>query len=132
MKLIITGTSGIAIPQATMSNIIKFLDLNIDEIISGGSKNSPDESGELWAKSNNIALRIFFPNTGIDPTASNTMRNREMAELADAGLVFWDGLSRGTKNIKDNLHRRKKPVYVVKTLISEEMKTTFQLDEKIF
>ena len=40
------------------------------------------------------------------------MRNREMAEYADALLAVWDGESKGTANMILEMHRMGKPVFV--------------------
>ena len=41
-------------------------------------------------------------------------RNMEMGEIADALVAFWDGKSRGTKNMIDIMHDLCKPVRVVR------------------
>lgn len=135
MKVVIAGSRGILVPESILQQVVNHLKLNIDEVVSGGCPNSPDESGEIWAKNNNIALRIFYADWDTHGSAAGPMRNREMAEVADAGLVFWDGLSKGTKNMKDNLHRRKKPVYVINCATTETDRgptTTFSYDGNIF
>lgn len=40
------------------------------------------------------------------------LRNELMAELADVGIAVWDGKSRGTKHMIDELRERNKPVFV--------------------
>ena len=42
------------------------------------------------------------------------VRNKEMAALADVGLGFWDGKSKGTKHMIDEMKRLNKPLYVVR------------------
>ena len=41
------------------------------------------------------------------------MRNRQMAENADALIAYWDGESRGTKNMIEEAKKRglKIPIY---------------------
>lgn len=38
---------------------------------------------------------------------------RQMAEYADAAIVFWDGKSRGTQNMIQQMRELGKPVEVV-------------------
>jgi hypothetical protein len=42
------------------------------------------------------------------------MRNAEMAQFADGLLAFWDGESRGTDNMIQQMKRLGKPVKVVR------------------
>lgn len=45
--------------------------------------------------------------------AAGPMRNREMAQYADQLLLIWDGNSRGSKNMKEEMEKLGKPVYEV-------------------
>lgn len=40
------------------------------------------------------------------------LRNIDMGNIADAGVGFWDGQSRGTKHMIDYLNKLKKPCFV--------------------
>ena len=40
-------------------------------------------------------------------------RNKEMAAIADIGLGFWNGESKGTKHMIEEMKRLNKPLYVV-------------------
>lgn len=42
------------------------------------------------------------------------LRNTEMAKVADIGLAFWDGSSKGTKHMIDTMDRLGKTCYVVR------------------
>jgi hypothetical protein len=35
-----------------------------------------------------------------------------MAEYADAAIIIWDGYSHGTRNMIENMIRRKKPYFI--------------------
>jgi hypothetical protein len=35
-----------------------------------------------------------------------------MAEYADAAIIIWDGQSKGTRNMIENMIRRKKPYHI--------------------
>ena len=71
---------------------------NITEIVSGGARGA-DKLGERWAKENDVPLRVFPADWDSHGKAAGPIRNKQMAVYADAILVFWDGQSRGTKNM---------------------------------
>lgn len=85
------------------------------EIVSGTAKGA-DELGEKFAIKNNLGLKSFPADwtniegkpasqigTRKDGTkywkAAGHARNRQMAEYADALIAFWDGKSKGTKDM---------------------------------
>lgn len=73
------------------------------EIISGGCRGA-DRLGERYAAINNYAVRRFYPDWNKYGKAAGPIRNKQMAEYAaeysNGYLVaFWDGSSKGTKNM---------------------------------
>lgn len=68
------------------------------EIVSGRAKGA-DQLGERYAKERGYSLRIFPAEWDIYGKRAGYLRNVKMAEYADALLAFWDGESRGTKNM---------------------------------
>lgn len=46
--------------------------------------------------------------------AAGFVRNSEMADYSDMLIAFWDGKSKGTKNMIDNAKKKKVKVKVVK------------------
>lgn len=44
--------------------------------------------------------------------AAGPIRNRKMAEMADALIAIWDGKSRGTKNMIETAERRGLKVFI--------------------
>jgi len=69
------------------------------EVVSGGAKGA-DTLGERYAKENGHTVKRFIPDWSIGRVAG-ILRNAEMAEYADALIAFWDGKSKGTKNMID-------------------------------
>ena len=69
-------------------------------IISGGARGA-DALGELYAKSNNLPCKVFKADWDKHGKAAGHIRNREMAEYSEYCVVFWDGVSRGSKNMID-------------------------------
>ncbi|MFS0643834.1 DUF2493 domain-containing protein [Siminovitchia sp. 179-K 8D1 HS] len=75
------------------------------EIISGTARGA-DQLGERFAKEKGCALKLFPADWNKNGKAAGPIRNKEMSEYADACVVFWDGVSRGTKNMIDNAKRK--------------------------
>jgi hypothetical protein len=82
--------------EATL-NLYLCLKTNL-EIVSGGA-NGADKLGERWAKEKGCDLRIFPADWNKHGKAAGPIRNEEMAKYADGCIVFWNGESKGTKNM---------------------------------
>lgn len=78
------------------------------EIVSGGAKGA-DKLGEQYAKSRGLGIKVFPANWDTHGKAAGPIRNKQMAEYATHCITFWDGKSRGTKNMIDlaNQHNLK-------------------------
>ena len=75
------------------------------EIVSGGASGA-DALGERYAKDRGYKLKIFPADWVKYGRRAGPVRNREMAEYADALLAYWDGKSRGTKNMIEEARAR--------------------------
>ncbi len=75
------------------------------EIVSGGAQGA-DALGERYARERGYSLRVFPADWTQYGRKAGPMRNRQMAEYADALLVYWDGKSRGTKNMIEEAKAR--------------------------
>lgn len=84
----------------------------ISEIVSGCAKGA-DLLGEEWAKERNIPVKRFPADWAKHGKAAGPMRNEEMAKNADACIVFWDGESKGTKNMIDNAKKQNLKLFVI-------------------
>ena len=84
---------------------------DIKEVISGGADGA-DLLGELWAETHQIPIRIFQADWKKHGKAAGPIRNAEMAIYADEAVVFWDGESRGSKNMIENMKKLNKSVTV--------------------
>lgn len=67
-------------------------------MVSGGA-NGVDLLGEQWACSWGIPVKQFMADWSKHGRAAGPIRNRQMAEYADALIAIWDGQSRGTKSM---------------------------------
>ncbi|MGV8944901.1 MAG: DUF2493 domain-containing protein [Lutibacter sp.] len=68
------------------------------EIVSGAYKGA-DLLGELYAKERNYPIKQFPADWRRYGKSAGLKRNTEMANYADALIAFWDGKSKGTKNM---------------------------------
>lgn len=118
MKLIIAGSRTVdPLPGEIWSAIrYHFLGVDITEIVSGTARGA-DIAGELYAKDAMLPV-ARFPVTDEEYKAHGRhlapkLRNRRMAEYADAALIFWDGASGGSADMCCRMVARGKPVRVV-------------------
>jgi hypothetical protein len=124
MILIIAGSRDYNLDLSTIQNFIDILipvDQDIDEIVSGRCK-GVDKSGENYAEFQNIPLKKFTADWDAHGNAAGPIRNREMAKYADALLLIWNGKSKGSSNMKNEMLKLGKPVYEVtfKTIEKDE------------
>ena len=79
-----------------------------------------DSLGAQWALNNNIPIKEMPANWDDHQKMAGLIRNRDMAKYADAAVIIWDGVSKGTKNMIDEMIKEKKPYYLqligIKTL----------------
>lgn len=107
MRVIIAGSRDYH-NYDTLLEMIDECGWNITEVISGGAK-GVDALGERWAIENDVPLKIFPADWEKHGRAAGPIRNRKMAENADALIAIMKGHnSKGTMNmietaIKHNL-----------------------------
>ena len=75
------------------------------EIVSGGARGA-DSLGERYAKDRGYKLKIFPADWNKFGKRAGYLRNIQMAEYADALIAFWDGKSRGTRNMIEEARSR--------------------------
>ncbi len=112
MKVIIAGSRTINPSSADIARALARFDLQPTEIVSGHAR-GVDAAGERYARTNGIPVRIFHAAWDDLGRFAGPARNRQMAEYADAAVVFWDGTSRGTKSMRDIMQGLGKPCLVV-------------------
>ena len=86
------------------------------EIISGRARGA-DTFGEQYAKTHNIPLVMFPAQWNIYGKSAGYRRNAQMLDYAKQGtpvvIAFWDGTSRGTKNMIDTAKKAGAIVHVI-------------------
>lgn len=83
------------------------------EIVSGTAQGA-DKLGERYAKENNIKITRFFPKWNELGKIAGIVRNHEMGDYADALIAFWDGKSKGTKDMINYVKYKNLKVRIIK------------------
>jgi YspA, cpYpsA-related SLOG family len=110
VRVIIAGSRDVTDPRE-LWKAINSAYFDVDEVVSGCARGA-DRLGELYAEANGLTVHRFpadWPKYG---RSAGPIRNREMAEFADALIALWDGESRGTKNMIETMRSMGKPVVV--------------------
>lgn len=77
-------------------------DLTTIELVSGGAKGA-DKLGEEFAEEELcVHSKVFPADWNKHGKAAGPKRNEQMAKYADVCICFWNGESKGTKNMIDN------------------------------
>jgi len=97
MKLIVAGGRGYHLTQADYLRLNEIhVKTRILTLVSGGASGA-DADGEEWARRLYIPIRRFPADWKAHGKAAGPIRNRQMAEYADAVVLFPGG--RGTENM---------------------------------
>lgn len=100
------------------SRTIKDLDLSpyitpeVREIVTGGAS-GVDALAEAYADKHRLSKRIIRPQYRRYAKAAPILRNQEIIAYADKVLVFWDGVSKGTKSSLAYLEKHAVPYELV-------------------
>ena len=108
MKLIVAGSRTFNDYKLLNDSIFDFLSELYDkipgigketlEIVSGEAKGA-DRLGEKYAHKHILKCTHFPANWNEFGKSAGYKRNEQMAEYADACIVFWDGVSKGTNHM---------------------------------
>lgn len=112
MRVIIAGCRDIY-DYSIVLEAIKESNFSITTVISGGA-NGVDLLGERYAKENTIEVKRFPADWNTYNKAAGPIRNREMANNADALIAIWDGISKGTKDMIHTAKNNKLTIYIKK------------------
>lgn len=95
----------------TLLKAIEESHFEISVVVSGGAS-GVDAMGERYASDMNKPLHIYLADWKRYGKAAGPLRNRKMAENADALIAIWDGKSKGTKNMIETAEKMNLYVYV--------------------
>ncbi len=82
-------------------------------VLSGGASGA-DALGERYARENGFEIERYPAQWAKFGKSAGPKRNRQMAEVCDYVICFWDGRSRGTKSMIEYARRYGKPLRIKK------------------
>lgn len=95
MKVIIAGSRSFN----NYSKLKRVMDtISALEIVCGEARGA-DSLGRRYAEENGIPIKSFPAQWDKYGKAAGIIRNHEMGDYADYLVAFWDGQSRGTKDM---------------------------------
>lgn len=83
-------------------------------VIVSGHASGADALGERYARERGYELETYPADWKAHGRGAGPIRNAKMASVAHAVFAFWDGKSRGTKNMIDTATKRGLQVAVVR------------------
>lgn len=113
MKLIIAGSRTLELDVDFIRGALRtYTVLDIYEVVCGGAS-GVDAAGERFAQAFEIPIKYFAAYWETYGKSAGPRRNAQMAEYGDALLLIWDGQSRGSANMKEEMLKLNKPVYEI-------------------
>lgn len=98
-----------------------YIDLCLSEIkkknsiiIVSGCASGADAIGERYADENCIKVEKYPADWKKYGRSAGPIRNRQMAEISDFVICFWDGKSRGTKSMIECAEECGRPIKIKK------------------
>jgi len=110
MKVIIAGSRSITDLQK-VEDAVKQSGFSLAEVVSGEAK-GVDSLAMTYAKDNGISIKGFPAQWGRYGRSAGAIRNKEMAQYADALIAIWDGESLGTAHMIQQGHAFGLQVYI--------------------
>ena len=111
MRTIIAGSRTIT-NYFLVENHIETAPWRPTEVVCGEAR-GVDSLGEQWAKNNHIPIRRFPANWDKHGRSAGYIRNAEMADIADALILVWDGKSKGSAMMKKLAEKKHLKIYEV-------------------
>lgn len=108
MKIAIIGSR-----KLTVEHLEAYLPEDVTEIVSGGARGI-DACAKTYAEQNGLKLTEFLPDYARYKRGAPLRRNLEIIAYADEVLAFWDGESRGTKQVIETCEKQGKKIRIYK------------------
>lgn len=115
-RVIIAGTryfNDYELLRTSCNNLLSVKQRTHSVVIISGTARGADQMGERYARERGFQLRRFPAAWEQYGKSAGHIRNAKMADNADALIAFWDGESKGTKNMIDNARRKGLAVRVI-------------------
>ena len=116
-RVIIAGSRGFddyAVLQTVCDNFLSPKKQTHNIVIVSGTAKGADSLGEQYARERGYTVERFPANWNTLGKRAGYVRNRQMADNADALIAFWDGESPGTKNMIEIARERNLAVRVIR------------------
>ena len=111
--------------QLTVTDLDRLDEVGVTTVISGGCS-GVDKCGETWAKYNDIPIEVFPADWKQYGRSAGPKRNQQMAEHADAVVLFPGG--KGTESMFKIATKMKLKIYDFR----KPMTIQTRMDERIF
>lgn len=112
MRVIIAGSRNLKDYQL-VEDAVRRSGFEISTILSGHAPGC-DRLGEEYAKRHDIPCELWPAYWGVYGNRAGFIRNRDMAQNAEALIAVWDGVSPGTKRMLSIARRMGLKVYLLK------------------
>ena len=114
LKVIIAGGRDFKNYELLKEKCQKILANQKEVIIISGGANGADKLGEQYAQEYGHKVEKFLADWDKFGKSAGYIRNKEMADNADALIAFWDGVSKGTKHMIDLAKEKELKIRVIK------------------
>lgn len=101
LKVIVAGTRTFTDYEFLKAKLDHLLQNQTDIEIVSGTARGADQLGERYANEKRYQLKRFPANWEQYGKSAGYKRNAQMADYADAAVIFWDGQSKGSKHMID-------------------------------
>ena len=126
MKVIVAGSrEGVSYREVELAIRDSGWADEIAVVVSGGAV-GVDAHGERWADAHGRSVErhpVSETDWRTHGKAAGPMRNRRMAQVADAAIVVWDGKSPGSRNMIYEALKADIPTFVRDTSIAAAVPT---------
>ena len=101
MEIIVAGSRDFNDYELLEKILNEYIGNEKDVTIISGTARGADRLGEAYAKNNGYKLNLFPAEWNVYGKSAGYKRNVLMSEHASDCVVFWDGISKGTKHMID-------------------------------
>ena len=105
-----------------VTGIIRNLDRNNILIIEGGARGT-DKLARRYAEEHSLPYRTYEANWDEYGKSAGYRRNQDMGAVATHAILFWDGLSKGTKHMLDIIEQKMIPYRLIRIKPNEHSRT---------
>jgi hypothetical protein len=99
MNICIVGSRGFNDYGLLKEELDRLLNNEITYTFICGGARGADQLGERYAKEHDWPIKLFLPDWNTHGKRAGFIRNGEMRKVSQRVIAFWDGESRGTKEM---------------------------------